>query len=213
MLADPNISSPANVDASVQWRKDTEGYKKKIQGLIELAKKDLPEGFEMPKPKKKIELSFDMEEDNIDEVEFEPNEDIPPEEPDANQDTKEDVEIKEDSSDSERDEQEGMDKVKSNLKKPREKGHKKKINIQIEDTPLPTTTPTPQPKDTIENTPTPVPLTEETAKPESTKTVELYKEVPKEEKQAPPKEPEPVIEKLEVQKPPPKQKQQCCTIM
>eukprot|EP01080_Neovahlkampfia_damariscottae_P002298 gene2298-2471_t len=41
-------SSPANVDASVQWRKDKEGFEKKIKNLIEAAKDDLPQDFVMP---------------------------------------------------------------------------------------------------------------------------------------------------------------------
>ncbi|KAL6120380.1 hypothetical protein NUSPORA_02897 [Nucleospora cyclopteri] len=35
MLNDPNICSPANVDASKQYRDDKEGYKKKVKELLE----------------------------------------------------------------------------------------------------------------------------------------------------------------------------------
>lgn len=34
MLSDPNFSSPANIDASVQWKKEPEEYKKKIRRLV-----------------------------------------------------------------------------------------------------------------------------------------------------------------------------------
>lgn len=226
MLADPNISSPANVDASVQWRKDKDGYTKKIKELINLAKKDLPEDFEMPKPKKKIEIPFEEEGeiDNIDDVEFEPNDEIQEEDNDAKKDqndAKKDEEIKEEvnesDTDSEIQEKEGMDKVKKNLKNPREQGKKKKINIQIEETPLPTTSPTPQPKDTPETNETPIPIKEEPSKPESTipeKTVELYKEVSKKPEEESNKQPEePKIEKLKVEMKPSPKKQQCCTIL
>jgi len=52
MLSDPNFSSPANVDASVELRKKPSEYKARIRKLVEKCKKELPPGFEMPKPKK-----------------------------------------------------------------------------------------------------------------------------------------------------------------
>jgi len=52
MFADPNFSSPANVDASVELRKKPDAYRKRIRALVEKSKKELPEGFEMPKAKK-----------------------------------------------------------------------------------------------------------------------------------------------------------------
>ena len=33
MLNDPNIDSPANLDASIQFRDDNDGYKKKVRVL------------------------------------------------------------------------------------------------------------------------------------------------------------------------------------
>ncbi len=33
MLNDPNIDSPANLDASLEFRDDTENYKKKVRKL------------------------------------------------------------------------------------------------------------------------------------------------------------------------------------
>eukprot|EP01114_Cavostelium_apophysatum_P024320 TRINITY_DN947_c0_g1_i1.p1 TRINITY_DN947_c0_g1~~TRINITY_DN947_c0_g1_i1.p1 ORF type:complete len:228 (+),score=88.74 TRINITY_DN947_c0_g1_i1:238-921(+) len=52
MLSDPNFSSPANVDASVELRKKPEEYKKRVRKLAEKTKKELPEGFSFPKAKK-----------------------------------------------------------------------------------------------------------------------------------------------------------------
>jgi len=34
MLSDPNFASPANIDASVEWKDDQEGYKKRIRALV-----------------------------------------------------------------------------------------------------------------------------------------------------------------------------------
>jgi len=67
MLADPNFSSPANVDASVELRKNVDGYKKRVYKLVEKSRAELPPGFEMPKPKKPVikeEEIFDPLEDD-----------------------------------------------------------------------------------------------------------------------------------------------------
>jgi len=79
MLADPNFSSPANVDASVELRKKPSDYKKRVLKLVEKSKKELPADFEMPKARKhepvKEEIfdydEFDEEfdEDNMDDDE------------------------------------------------------------------------------------------------------------------------------------------------
>jgi ubiquitin-conjugating enzyme E2 G1 len=34
MLSEPNFASPANIDASVQWKKEPEAYKKRIRKLV-----------------------------------------------------------------------------------------------------------------------------------------------------------------------------------
>jgi len=52
MLSDPNFSSPANVDASVQWRRDLPSFKAKVQETIIKSRRQLPRGFEFPKPRK-----------------------------------------------------------------------------------------------------------------------------------------------------------------
>jgi len=60
MLADPNFSSPANVDASVELRKKPAEYKKRILKLVEKSRKELPADFEMPKAKKPVSQKEEM---------------------------------------------------------------------------------------------------------------------------------------------------------
>ncbi|KAJ9620380.1 uncharacterized protein PV06_09292 [Exophiala oligosperma] len=48
LLDDAEISSPANVDASVMFRDDKEAFKAKVTQDVEASKKDIPEGFVMP---------------------------------------------------------------------------------------------------------------------------------------------------------------------
>lgn len=48
LLEDPNVNSPANVDASVELRKNPDAYKKKILQEVERSKNDIPEDFIMP---------------------------------------------------------------------------------------------------------------------------------------------------------------------
>ena len=48
LLEDPNVSSPANIDASVEFRKNPEAYKKKVLHEVERSKADIPEDFIMP---------------------------------------------------------------------------------------------------------------------------------------------------------------------
>jgi ubiquitin-conjugating enzyme E2 R len=50
MLGEPNFSSPANVDASVQWRRDFAAFKAKVQETIALAKPDVPAHIKIPHP-------------------------------------------------------------------------------------------------------------------------------------------------------------------
>lgn len=68
MLSDPNFSSPANVDASVEMRKNPDQFKQRVIKLVEKARKDLPKDFEMPKPKKpepSKEEAFDLDYDDF----------------------------------------------------------------------------------------------------------------------------------------------------
>lgn len=48
LLEDPNISSPANVDAAVDYRKNPEQYKQRVRMEVERSKQDIPQGFVMP---------------------------------------------------------------------------------------------------------------------------------------------------------------------
>lgn len=48
LLDDAEISSPANVDASVMLRKNPENYKQIVRQCVERSRSDIPEGFVMP---------------------------------------------------------------------------------------------------------------------------------------------------------------------
>jgi len=50
LLSDPNFSSPANVDASVQWRRDISGFKKRIETLVEKANREFDGHIKIPHP-------------------------------------------------------------------------------------------------------------------------------------------------------------------
>jgi ubiquitin-conjugating enzyme E2 R len=49
LLDDPEIASPANVDAGVMYRDNRTLYNVKAQEAVNLSKKDIPAGFVMPK--------------------------------------------------------------------------------------------------------------------------------------------------------------------
>lgn len=78
LLDDAEVSSPANVDASVLLRKDLESYKARVRKCVENSKADIPEGFEMPthesttksapKPAKEDDSDFWAESDVDDDV-------------------------------------------------------------------------------------------------------------------------------------------------
>lgn len=48
LLEDPNVSSPANIDASVELRKNPAAYKRKVLQEVERSKADIPVDFIMP---------------------------------------------------------------------------------------------------------------------------------------------------------------------
>ncbi|PSR80766.1 putative ubiquitin-conjugating enzyme CDC34 [Coniella lustricola] len=48
LLDDPEINSPANVDASVMYRDKKADYQQKAREAVEASKKDIPEGFTVP---------------------------------------------------------------------------------------------------------------------------------------------------------------------
>jgi len=74
MLSDPNFSSPANVDASVELRKAPDTYRKRVRELVKKSETELPHGFEMPKPRQKVIVQndddFDFDEDDYSEEDF-----------------------------------------------------------------------------------------------------------------------------------------------
>ncbi|KNC48974.1 ubiquitin carrier protein [Thecamonas trahens ATCC 50062] len=48
LLGDPNLSSPANIDAGVEYRNDMDAYKARLRELCEKSLRELPEGFQPP---------------------------------------------------------------------------------------------------------------------------------------------------------------------
>ncbi|KAF1981816.1 hypothetical protein K402DRAFT_220432 [Aulographum hederae CBS 113979] len=75
LLDDPEVSSPANVDAGIMLRKEPEKYKERVRTDLEVSKQDIPEGFVMPshetafKTHKEEEILMDAWDDS-DEGEF-----------------------------------------------------------------------------------------------------------------------------------------------
>ena len=65
LLDDAECSSPANVDAGVMLRNKPEEYKRLVAEDVAASKKDIPDGFVMPKtdaPERQAEKPHDMEE-------------------------------------------------------------------------------------------------------------------------------------------------------
>lgn len=48
LLSDPNINSPANVDAAVTWRKDRPRYNELVKRDVQMSKQNIPPDFQMP---------------------------------------------------------------------------------------------------------------------------------------------------------------------
>lgn len=48
LLSDPNINSPANVDAAVAWRKDRDAYNKRVAQDVTASRLNMPKDFNMP---------------------------------------------------------------------------------------------------------------------------------------------------------------------
>lgn len=66
LLDDAEISSPANVDASVMLRKSPDEYKSIVKKHVEESKNDIPEGFVMPTHESTISVSKPVEKDDSD---------------------------------------------------------------------------------------------------------------------------------------------------
>jgi ubiquitin-conjugating enzyme E2 R len=65
LLEDPEVNSPANVDAGVMLRRQPEEYVKRVKKDVEASRQDIPKGFEMPqeivhKPPPKVEDDGDF---------------------------------------------------------------------------------------------------------------------------------------------------------
>jgi ubiquitin-conjugating enzyme E2 R len=67
ILDDPNISSPANIDASNLWRDNREAYNEKIRKFAERTQISIPDDFEIPNDK----LIIGSSNQQIDEAEDE----------------------------------------------------------------------------------------------------------------------------------------------
>ncbi|KAL1970956.1 hypothetical protein VTN77DRAFT_2790 [Rasamsonia byssochlamydoides] len=66
LLDDAEVSSPANVDASVMLRKDPETYKAIVRENVEASKTDIPEGFVMPTHESTMTKKPVVEKDDLD---------------------------------------------------------------------------------------------------------------------------------------------------
>lgn len=60
LLDDAEVSSPANVDASVMLRKQPDKYKELVKADTEKSKEDIPEGFIMPTAEKAFQKQEDQ---------------------------------------------------------------------------------------------------------------------------------------------------------
>ena len=75
LLDDPEVSSPAHVDAGVMLREQPEQYKAKVTKDLETSKQDIPAGFVMPTHEtafqtKKDDGDFDMSWEDSDAESF-----------------------------------------------------------------------------------------------------------------------------------------------
>jgi ubiquitin-conjugating enzyme E2 R len=82
LLDSPEISSPANVDASVQCRDHQDQYKERVKQDVTTSKKDIPEGFVMPthestKPPMEEKVDEDFWQDSdAEELDFDDDDDF-----------------------------------------------------------------------------------------------------------------------------------------
>jgi ubiquitin-conjugating enzyme E2 R len=75
LLDDPEIQSPANVDAGVLYRDRRDAYNKRAKETVEATKKDIPDGFVMPTsfepaPPPKVENDDDFWAESDDDYDF-----------------------------------------------------------------------------------------------------------------------------------------------
>lgn len=69
LLSDPNINSPANLDAAVAWRKDRATYNRQVAEEVAASRKNIPPGFKMPEATEKAYVStgHDTKEEIVDD--------------------------------------------------------------------------------------------------------------------------------------------------
>jgi len=83
LLSDPNFASPANVDASVQWKNRLPKFKKRVKALVEKANKEFDGHIKIPHPdtdpaeraayiqrQKELNKPMDMYEDDFEDDDF-----------------------------------------------------------------------------------------------------------------------------------------------
>jgi len=77
LLSDPNFSSPANVDASVELRKDKEAFGKRVKRLVEKANREVPSRIKIPHP----DTDPEERKKTLDRMRMSSSQDIPYEDP------------------------------------------------------------------------------------------------------------------------------------
>ncbi|KAF7723711.1 hypothetical protein EC973_001752 [Apophysomyces ossiformis] len=75
LLADPNCSSPANVDAGVAYRKNREMFDSVVKSQVETSKQDIPAGFKMPKTEQDFMITAPVEIEDDDNFWYESGDD------------------------------------------------------------------------------------------------------------------------------------------
>lgn len=93
LLEDPEVSSPANVDAGVMLRNKPVQYSEMVKKDTETSKNDIPEGFVVPtheqafKPKKEDDYLMSWDDSDVEEDFGGSDSDMPDEELDEDDDT------------------------------------------------------------------------------------------------------------------------------
>lgn len=64
ILDDPNIMSPANIDASNLWRDNNAAYNEKVKKFAERSHINIPSDFEIPADKAVVGTAIQEEEDD-----------------------------------------------------------------------------------------------------------------------------------------------------
>lgn len=69
LLTDPNINSPANIDAAVAWRTNRESYNNQVAEEVAASRKNIPPGFKMPEATAKAYIPGQQQskEDDVDD--------------------------------------------------------------------------------------------------------------------------------------------------